>query len=58
MKINILNFFSGKKFGSKKVPYFKFILLKNYYAEKAENFVSVSRTDAGKNKKTVCQNVN
>ena len=43
--------FFGKKFDCKKVPFLKFILLKNYWAQKAENFIRVSRTHAGKNKK-------
>jgi hypothetical protein len=42
--------FFGKKFDCKKVPFFKFMLLKNYLAQKAENFVNLSRTHAGKNK--------
>jgi hypothetical protein len=39
----VLGAFFGKKFGSKKVPHFKFKLLKTYLAEKAEHFISVSR---------------
>jgi hypothetical protein len=55
MKINFLNLFRfgsffGKKFCSNKVPHLKFILLKYYLAEKAENFISVSRIHAEKNK--------
>jgi hypothetical protein len=47
----LLGAFFGKKFGSKKVPHLKFILLNNHFAEKAEYFISVSRTHAGKRKK-------
>ncbi len=43
--------FFWQKFGSKKVPRLKIILPKNYMAEKAENFITVSRVHAGKNKK-------
>jgi hypothetical protein len=43
--------FFWQKFGSKKVPNLKIILPKNYLAEKAENFISVSRVHDGKNKK-------
>jgi hypothetical protein len=43
--------FFGKKFGSKKVPHLKFVVLKINSAEEPENFNSVSRTYAGKNKK-------
>jgi hypothetical protein len=51
-KNSFMKFFHfGKKIGSKKVPHLKFILLKNYLAVKGENFISVSRTHAGKNKK-------
>jgi hypothetical protein len=48
----VLAIFLGKKFGSKKVPHLKFILLKNYLAEKAKTVISdSSRTHAGKTKK-------
>jgi hypothetical protein len=52
-----LAYFFSKKFSSKKVPHLKFILLKNYLAEKAENFISVSRVYAGKNKKMACESI-
>jgi hypothetical protein len=50
--------FFSKKIKCKKVPFIKFILLKNCLALKNENVINVSRTHAGQNKKTVCQNVN
>ncbi len=50
--------FFGKKFDFIKVPFLKFILLKNYLAQKAENVINVTRTLAEQNKKTVCQNGN
>jgi hypothetical protein len=53
-----LGSFFGKKFDCKKVPFLKFILLKNYLAQKAENVINVTRTHAEQNKKTVCKNVN
>jgi D-alanyl-D-alanine dipeptidase len=53
-----LGSFFGKKFDCKKVPFLKFILLKNYLAPKAENVINVTKTLAEQNRKTVCKNVN
>jgi hypothetical protein len=39
-----------KKFGSKKVPHLKFLLI-NYLAELVETFISISRVNSGKNTK-------
>ncbi len=51
--------FFGKKFDCKKVPFLKFILLKNCLAQKAENFNNETRIHAEQNKKKkVCKNVN
>jgi hypothetical protein len=46
----------AKNLAVKSTP-FEIIMLKKYLVEKAENFISISRTHAGKNKKKVCQNV-
>ncbi len=43
--------FFGQKFDCKKVPFLKFILLKNYLAQKAENVINETRTHAEQNKK-------
>jgi hypothetical protein len=43
--------FFGKKFDCKKVPFLKFILLKNYLAQKAENVIDETRTHAEQNNK-------
>jgi hypothetical protein len=45
-----LGSFFGKTFDCKKVPSLKFILLKNYLAQKAE-IINVTRTNAEQNKK-------
>ena len=50
--------FFGKKFDCKKVPFLKFILLKNCLAQKAENVINETRIHAEQKKKTVCKNVN
>jgi hypothetical protein len=50
-----LGSFFGKKFYCKKVPFFKFILLKNYLAQRSANVINISRIHAGQNKKNGLQ---
>jgi hypothetical protein len=49
--IHTFNHEKQQIYGSKKVPQFKFMLLKNYLAEIDEIVISGSRVLAGKNKK-------
>jgi hypothetical protein len=46
-----LGSFLGKNIDCKEVPFFIHIDKINYLAQKAENFINVSRTHAGQNEK-------